>query len=188
MADPYLLAVRNEVECLGMSGMHFVDLGCGDFRMGFRIAPLAGSYLGVDIVPALIEHLTGEFGRDHISFRCINIIDDPLPEGDICFVRQVLQHLSNDQILRVLPKLASYKYVFITEHIPNRRNPYRPNLDKAHGPDIRIYWNSGVFLDQPPFSLPASSLREILSVQGTEVWTGEDPGEIVTWIFTPVPH
>jgi hypothetical protein len=67
-------------------------------------------------------------------------------------------------------------------------NPYveaiRDCLDKQ-GPDIRLYWNSGVFLDQPPFSLPSARLEEILSVPGTPIWKGEDPGEIVTWVYRP---
>lgn len=146
VADPYIEAVRNEVESLQLSGARFVDLGCGDFRIGRRIAPLSGAYVGVDIVPTLIEHLEQNFGRDCISFRCIDIIQDRLPDGDVCFVRQVLQHFSNDQILKILPKLAAYKYVFVTEHIPNRSKPYTPNLDKPHGPDVRLYWKSGVFL------------------------------------------
>ena len=95
------------------------------------------------------------------------MIEDPLPDGDVCFVRQVLQHLSNDQILKILPKLAAYKYVFVTEHIPTRTKSYTPNVDNPHGPDVRLYWNSGVFLEQPPFSVPVSKMREILSVRGT---------------------
>lgn len=184
VVDPYLMAIQKEVESLGLSGARFIDLGCGDFRVGRRIIPLSGSYTGVDIVPSLIEHLQQNYGRDSISFRCLNIIEDALPDGEVCFVRQVLQHLSNDQILKILPKLARYKYAFISEHIPNRTKPYTPNIDKPHGPDIRLYWKSGVFLDQPPFSLPASRMREILSVRGTAIWKGEDPGEIVTWVLS----
>jgi hypothetical protein len=181
----YVFAVRDEIERLGMSGKCFVDIGCGDFRVGSRVASFAGSYIGVDVVPALIKHLSEVHRSERTSFRCINAIDDPLPEGDVCFVRQVFQHLSNDQILRILPKFEAYQHVFITEHIPNRRKPYTPNLDKTQGPDIRLYWNSGVFLDKAPFSVPASKIREILSVSGTPVWSGEDPGEIVTWVYTP---
>ncbi len=186
VVDPYVVTVRSEIEKLGLSGARFVDLGCGDFRVGRKIATLSGSYTGVDIVPALIRHLEQSHGRDGISFRCINMIEDPLPDGDVCFVRQVLQHLSNDQILKILPKLAAYKYVFVTEHIPNRTKSYTPNVDKPHGPDVRLYWNSGVFLEQPPFSVPVSKMREILSVRGTALWKGEDPGEIVTWVLSGV--
>jgi hypothetical protein len=35
------------------------------------------------------------------------------------------------------------------------------NLDKPHGPDIRIYKHSGVFLDEVPFSLKVETLLEV---------------------------
>jgi SAM-dependent methyltransferase len=184
VAGLYLSVVQNEIGHLEMSGKRFVDLGCGDFRIASRLACLAGSYVGVDIVPALVDSLNTRYGNEQVAFLCANIIDDPLPEGDICFVRQVFQHLSNSQILRVLPKLRAYKHVLITEHVPNRATPYTANLDLAHGPDIRLFWNSGIFLDQYPFSLPTSDLREILSVPGTQT-SARDNGEIVTWIYTP---
>jgi hypothetical protein len=98
----------------------------------------------------------------------------------------VLQHLSNDQIAKILPKLSQYRCVIITEHIPNRAKPYQPNVNKAQGPDIRLFWNSGVFIDRPPFSIPNTLLEEILSVPGTPIRMGEDPGEIVTWAYLPV--
>lgn len=184
-AEPYVGAIRDTIEERGFTGTRFVDLGCGDFRIGSQIAPLASSYIGGDVVPALVEYLNRNHGNERISFRCVDMVLDELPEGDVCFIRQVFQHLSNEQIERILPKLSRYRCVFITEHIPNRSKPHQPNLDKAQGPDIRLYWNSGVFLDQAPFSLPSSNLLEILSVEGTPVWEGQDPGEIVTWIYLP---
>ena len=87
VTSPYLFAIYNEVERLGMSGKRFVDLGCGDFRVGSKLASCARSYFGADIVPVLIEHFNEVHEGGHISFCCINVIDDPLPEGDLCFVR-----------------------------------------------------------------------------------------------------
>lgn len=185
VASPYVLAVRNALNERQIVNSRFVDLGCGDFRIGSQIAPLASSYIGGDVVPALVDHLNKTHGNERISFRCVDMVLDELPEGDVCFIRQVLQHLSNDQIQRILPKLSRYRCVFITEHIPNRGKPHEANIDKAQGPDIRLYWNSGVFLDQSPFSVPTSQLSEILTVQGTPVWGGQDPGEIVTWVYVP---
>lgn len=185
VASPYVEAVGKALAGIGLENSRFVDLGCGDFRIGSQIAPLASSYTGCDVVPALVEHLNRNHGNERIRFQCVDMVLDELPEGDVCFIRQVLQHLSNEQIQRILPKLSRYRCVFITEHIPNRSKPHQPNLDKAQGPDIRLYWNSGVFLDQPPFSLPTSGLTEILAVEGTPVWEGQDPGEIVTWMYQP---
>jgi hypothetical protein len=81
------------------------------------------------------------------------------PDGDLCLIRQVLQHLSNSEIEQVLNNVKKYPYVIITEHVPVF--PEQANLDKPHGPDIRIYQRSGVFPDEPPFSLKLEKLLDV---------------------------
>jgi SAM-dependent methyltransferase len=138
-----------------------VDLGCGDFRVGQGLLATANfDYVGVDIVPALVAHYSMRCGSPKVRFACLNIIEDDLPPGELCLVRQVLQHLSNQEILAVLRKCAAYPYVLITEHL-YVGDDSRPNLDKPHGPDTRVYDRSGVFLDQPPFNLTAQTVLEI---------------------------
>lgn len=39
------------------------DLGCGDFRIGARLAPAVERYTGVDIVPELIDYLNTPAGK-----------------------------------------------------------------------------------------------------------------------------
>lgn len=129
-----------------------VDLGCGDFTVGRKIVALSVDYTGVDVVPALIQHHSAQFGSERVRFKHLDIVNDPLPEGDLCLIRQVLQHLSNDQIVRILPKLKRYQHVLITEHYPAPGAHVVPNRDKTHGHDTRIEDDSAVFLDQPPFN------------------------------------
>lgn len=69
-------------------------------------------------------------------------------DEDLCVVRQVLQHLSNDQITRVLKRLQPFKTAIVAEHHPARL--LRPNLDKHTGADTRIEFDSGVYLEYPP--------------------------------------
>ncbi len=128
-----------------------VDVGCGDFAVGRRLVDLCGGYVGVDVVPELVAHLTAGNTDPKIRFVCADASRDPLPAGDVCFVRQVFQHLSNAQIAAVLPKLAAFRTVFVTEHHPGPGVATRPNLDKLQGADIRLYRDSGVFLDAAPF-------------------------------------
>jgi SAM-dependent methyltransferase len=138
-----------------------VDLGCGDFRVG-RLICAQGDvrYVGVDVVPDLIAHHRSRFGGPQVEFRCANLIDDELPEGELCLIRQVLQHLANAEILRVLAKCAKYRYVLVTEELYTKRGS-RPNRDIKHGPDNRASDNSGVFLDLPPFSFKTTTVLEI---------------------------
>jgi SAM-dependent methyltransferase len=132
-----------------------LDIGCGDFTVMQQVTASAADvhYLGVDLVSSLIENHRQKFQNDHVHFSVLNAVKDPLPQADLITVRQVLQHLSNAHIQVILQKLAQYKYVLITEHVPIGPD-ITPNLDKIAGSHIRIRVNSGVFIDKPPFSLP----------------------------------
>jgi len=129
-----------------------VDLGCGDYTVGARLQASGAEYVGVDIVPELVARNEREFGSLRVSFRCLDIIEHELPPGDLCLVRQVLQHLSNEQIARVLRNLDRYRYVLVTEHYPAEAvGVFAPNVDKPCGEDVRTYDDSAVVLDAPPF-------------------------------------
>lgn len=158
-----------------------VDLGCGDFQIGRQLTAYCSSYTGVDIVPNLIKKLDKTAKTKNIKFLCLDIVADPLPAGEIVFVRQVLQHLSNDQISAILKKLKAYKTVFVTEHYPTDRAKIKPNKDIVAGSAIRLYQNSGVYLDKPPFNLPKKFMKKILEVPGTGMGKGFDQGVIRTY-------
>jgi hypothetical protein len=181
IVQPYVAAVSAELRRLGAGSMTVVDLGCGDFSIGRQLAGECGRYIGVDIVKPLIEYNRVIFGSDRIEFRHLDIVADELPAGDICFVRQVFQHLSNAQILAVLPKLANYRRCFITEHHPSPGRVRRFNLDKTHGADVRVYRGSGVFLERPPFNVPKERYRLALEVRGQ--LPNADPGVIRTYLL-----
>jgi hypothetical protein len=180
---PYVARLTAELRDIGAESMTVIDLGCGDYSVGRQLSPACGRYIGVDIVKALVAHDQATFGDYKVSFRHANIVEDPLPEGDVCFVRQVLQHLSNDQIAAVLPKLGKFRWSFITEHHPSIGKVLEPNKDKPHGDNIRISRGSGVFLEQPPFSVPAARYRLLLEVPGVLPIDGTDPGMIRTYVL-----
>ena len=134
-----------------------VDLGCGDFEIGRalleRLPDL--NYVGCDIVPELIAHNRAVHGGPNVRFQQLDIVTDPLPEGDVCLMRQVLQHLCNADIGAFLER-AGYQWVYVTEgHPAHRAGPANP--DKRTGHDVRFNWRTGrgrgVELDLPPYSL-----------------------------------
>jgi hypothetical protein len=132
-----------------------VDLGCGDFFIGSRIRHLCRNYIACDIVDSLIARNKDIYRHMDVDFRVLDITSDELPAGDVVFVRQVLQHLSNELILNAIPKIESnYKYLVLTEHLPHS-NSFAPNIDKPTGPDIRLRYESGVVLTHPPFNMQA---------------------------------
>jgi SAM-dependent methyltransferase len=142
-----------------------VDIGCGDFTVGRQILEAADvRYTGVDVVPELIQHHQNTVHDPRVGFLCADATRDPLPSADLCLIRQVFQHLSNDEISRALANLTNFLWILVSEEVPFEPTSY--NLDKPHGPDVRGFQGSGVFLDQPPFSMAV-----------TEVWR-----------FTFTPH
>ena len=179
----YISMVSEKAYSENFVGLTFVDLGCGDFRVGKQLLQLCSNYIGVDIVKPLIHRNHETYGNALTKFMHLDIVEDELPNGDVCFVRQVLQHLSNRQIIVVLPKLKKYKWVFITEHYPTDNNVIKPNIDKVHGRDVRVYDNSGVYLSKPPFELPAQELKEVLEVPGVGLEGLNDPGVIRTFLY-----
>ena len=183
VVSPYLSMITQKAEEEGFLGSTFVDLGCGDFRIGRKLLPLCSEYIGVDIVKPLIDKNREMYGDTTTHFMHQNIVEDDLPKGGVCFIRQVLQHLSNKQILAILPKLKQYRWVFITEHYPADDELVAPNMDKPHGPDIRAYDRSGVYLTEPPFSLPKQSVEEVLAVPGAGLQKGMAQGVIRTFLY-----
>ena len=177
---PYIEMITDYLNAVGRDKT-LVDLGCGDLEVGRNFLDLCAEYVGVDVVPDLIEQHKSTYQGHNARFLCVDIIEDNLPDGDICFVRQVLQHLSNKQIAHILVKLRKYKVCFITEHYPTDNPSIIPNKDIVHGSRIRVYANSGVYLDKPPFHIPEECLELVLEVPGA---TGDgvyDRGVIRTY-------
>lgn len=137
-----------------------VDLGCGDFQVGKKIVDrTSANYIGIDIARNVIAANTAAFAGPRVQFACMDVDVAEPPDGDLCLVRQVFQHLSNHEISRILKKLRKYPEVIVTEHVPT--SPRAANRDKTHGPDTRLLAGSGVFVDQAPFAIPSTVLLDV---------------------------
>lgn len=152
------------------------DLGCGDFNVGKQLIDHTSSYAGIDIVADLIVRNKEQFKSNHLEFYCLNIVDDKLPSGDCVLIRQVLQHLSNDDISKVLHKLDSYKYIILTEHVP--KGKFTSNKDKRSGQGTRLAKSSGVVITEPPFSRKFKNTKELLRLS-----FGSKGSAIVTTLY-----
>ena len=187
IVSPYVAKITAELDRIGAASMTVIDLGCGDYSVGRQLSPACGRYIGIDIVKPLITHNQAVFSGRKVSFQHANIIEDALPDGDICFVRQVLQHLSNDQIAAVVPKLDKFRWCFVTEHHPSPGRLVKPNDDKPHGDTIRITRGSGVFLDEPPFDVPVARYRLLFEIPGVLPIDAADAGMIRTYVLEGDP-
>lgn len=151
------------------------DFGCGDFNVGKRLVDFTKAYRAFDVVEELIARNRQQFKNEKLTFDCLDIVADELPKGDCVLIRQVLQHLSNEHIKKVVLKLRQFKYAIITEHLPKKE--FVPNLDKTTGVNIRLSRSSGVVLHAPPFSINATAREELLRI-------AYNKGVVVTTLYT----
>ncbi|WP_282055982.1 class I SAM-dependent methyltransferase [Maribacter luteus] len=173
---PYIAALSSFLSAFEQP-LTVCDLGCGDFNVGKQLVGYAEKYIAVDIVPDLIAHNKERFMNENLEFRCLDIAVDELPDGDCAIVRQVLQHLSNAEVGAVVRKLYRYKYVVLTEHIPE--GDFTPNMDIISGQGIRIKKQSGLNLLHPPFNLKIKEEKQLVSVL-----SNDHKGKIVTTLYT----
>jgi hypothetical protein len=151
-----------------------VDLGCGDFEIGRQLTNKIGpiNYVGCDIVPELVAHHSIHDSCQRVQFKTLDIVADELPEGDICLIRQVFQHLSNADIKKVLAKLSKFSRVYVTEGYPLEEvGP--PNPDKPTDHNVRFDWREGrgrgVELDKEPYGLATRELFRVRADAQQEV-------------------
>ncbi len=176
VVNPYVSAVTDFLGSLPHKPS-VVDLGCGDFAVGSKIRHLCSNYVACDIVAPLIAHNQTKYANLNVDFRHLDITTAALPQGDVVFIRQVLQHLSNASIQRLVPSLQKhFKYIVLTEHVCTHA-AFKANLDKPTGPDTRLGLNSGVILTAPPFNLQCNSQRILCEA-------AEDGGLIQTIVLT----
>jgi len=167
----YVTFVRNLI--IEKNIMSIVEIGCGDFEIGQQYADHVQHYLGVDVSSFVIEKNRVKFGRDGIFFEHVDASKQDLPKSDLCIIRQVLQHLDNSTIGEILARTAVHKFVLITEHLPTPSRLKKPNLNKWTGPDTRVVFNSGVYVDLPPFGRKGTTMLS-LPVANPQAGPGEE--------------
>ena len=81
-----------------------LDAGCGDFNW-MKEVQLPCKYIGVDIVPEVIEANLARYSSSERTFQLMDLTKDPLPAVDTVLCREVLFHLSFRDIWRVIENL-----------------------------------------------------------------------------------
>lgn len=95
-----------------------VDYGCGDWQFSRFINWQGIDYIGLEIVPDLVEKNNQLYGKKNIRFVFSPSDLSKLPEADLLLVKDVLQHLSENQIKEFIDKaLPRYHFALITNGV-----------------------------------------------------------------------
>ena len=161
IVEPYINVVTSFLSTF-KEPLTVCDLGCGDFNIGNQLVNFAKNYIAVDIVDELIAFNKTKYQQENLQFLSLDITKDDLPKADCAVVRQVLQHLSNKEVKNVVEKLYNYKYIIVTEHLPNK--DFEPNKDIISGQGIRLKKKSGLDITKHPFDFKVKEKKTLCSI------------------------
>lgn len=159
-----------------------VDLGCGDFEASSGIDMGDAHYIGVDIYEHLVYFDNQNYKDKFHEFIVCDIVQDDLPDGDLCLITLVLYLLSYDDIFAILRKLSKYRFVLITDGQPNIHASQRHNVDKPTNGFTRSYHGNGFYLELAPFCLNISVVHQYQTPEGYN-----SSGEIVRTVLLENP-
>jgi methyltransferase family protein len=122
-----------------------LDAGCGDFNW-MKETEIGGSrYIGMDVVPELINRNEQQYGTSGRTFLNLDLTQDKLPKADVVLCRDCLVHFSFEHIFKAIRnfKSSGSRYLLTTTFIHWPRN-----TDIATGG-----WRQ-LNLQIPPFEFP----------------------------------
>lgn len=124
-----------------------VDAPCGDFNWMRHVDLSSVAYTGVDIVPELIDANLAAFANERIKFCHLNVLTDQLPDSDLIICKDLMIHLSNEQILRLVSNIknSGARMLLATTAVDTRRT----------NSDIPMGYYRKIDLTKAPFDFPA---------------------------------
>jgi hypothetical protein len=142
---------------LGINSM--LEARCGDFNWLRKVDLRLEKYIGVDIVPSLIEQNQKLYENPRRKFITADVRRDFLPETDLILCRDLLVHLSFEDIFAALRNFsASGAEYLLTTTFPEKQT----NSDIKTGD-----WRT-LNLQIPPFNFgaPFKLINERLAENG----------------------
>jgi hypothetical protein len=105
--------------CQFLGIRQLIDVGCGDLNWMGLISERFDLYLGLDVVPELIEQAEQKFGRRRGHFFALrDATQDDLPRADGILCRDVMTHLADEQVRSLLGKMkaSGSRYLLATTY------------------------------------------------------------------------
>jgi glycosyltransferase involved in cell wall biosynthesis len=105
------------------------DFGCGDWQFPHLINWWQGEYLGLDVVPEIVDRNRRRFAVPNVRFEELTAIQD-IPGGDLLISKEVLEHLPNQTIIDYLAVIRKkYRFAILTNAVA----PTSANIDIVAG-------------------------------------------------------
>lgn len=123
-----------------------IDIGCGDWGVSRCIDFRGIRYTGFDVVKSVIEKNKIAFLSPTVSFVCADITKVELPSADLLVCKDVMQHLTNDDVFAILKQLPKFKHCLITNDV------FYLTLT-SDNTDIRRGDYRNIDLTKPPFNV-----------------------------------
>jgi len=123
-----------------------LDAPCGDFNWFRHLERPEGlTYIGGEIVKALVDRLQEDYGDARTSFIHLDLTKDPLPKTSLWMCRDCLFHLSSEDIFAAMRNFiaSDIPYILTTTH-----RHCTENIDIPTG-HFRL-----LNLELPPYSFP----------------------------------
>jgi len=125
------------------------DAPCGDLNWMRHVDIGSCKYIGFDIVQELIENNRRMFGVANREFRHLNLIENVIEKVDLIICRDMLAHLTYEQVFKVLRnfKASGSKYILVTTGVTITSN-------SDIGSDIQTGEVRRLNLEKAPFNFP----------------------------------
>ena len=134
-----------------------LDIGCGDWAIWTSEDFMGVTYLGIDASKTVIARNKEKFASTNVSFENLDAVNGSLQVSDLVIIKDVLQHLSNRDVSKLLSKVQS-RYLIICNDV--RFFPVK-TFWKELKRRISIFINRGF------------NLKDSLAKQNTDIQNGE---------------
>lgn len=137
VTEPVRRALPILTQAFGVRSL--LDAPCGDFNWMQHVELGVEQYVGVDVVPELVE-MASAFATPDREFRVADIAVDELPSVDMIHCRDLLVHMSNELARSTIANfkasgsrlLLTTTFYAVTHNAPGSTGGWRPiNLQIA---------------------------------------------------------
>lgn len=151
VARPYISFMSTVILGAMCSHRYFtvLDIGCGDGAIADQIDWYNAMYVGIEASTCELAEMGGQ--PLHI-FQNFDALTDPLPAADLVLCKEVMQHLSNEQVQLLLDRTAHYQRRLFTNS--------KPGPEVTENEDIDTGGFRPVDLSLPPFNQPCKTVLE----------------------------